>query len=81
MLIRRCEFNAMLKVNEDGTYQEGTGTIGGWDKSKLRLHLKENIKPLIQDGVRRRIVEVEKSQPAYDTSGNYFYRLHRMIFG
>lgn len=51
--------------NADGTYQEGTGCVGGWEKCELRGHLKNIVKPLIPELVRSRIAEVTKTQPAY----------------
>ena len=47
---------------------EGTGSLGGWGKSQLRTWLKSNIKPLIPEQVRNRIVEVDKYTRIIDTS-------------
>ena len=47
---------------------EGTGAIGGWEKSELRQYLNETIKPLIPANIRSRMVSVTKTQPSYDTS-------------
>lgn len=41
-------------------YQEGTGIIGGWEKSELRSYLKETINPLIPESVRNNIIAVKK---------------------
>lgn len=49
---------------------EGTGTIGGWEKTEMRSYLKETILPLIPDVVRNRIVEVKKYSTGYDTAGS-----------
>ena len=51
-----------------GDYVEGTGSIGGWEKSEMREYLKETIKPIIPETVRNRIVEVKKYSRIYDTS-------------
>ena len=48
---------------------EGTGTIGGWEKSEMRTYLKETIKPLIPQNVRSGIKEVTKHSNIFDTSG------------
>ena len=48
---------------------EGTGTIGGWEKSDMRSYLKETIKPLIPQNVRNSIKEVTKHSNIFDTSG------------
>ena len=58
--------------NDDGTYQEGTGGIGGWEKSEMRSYLIDTIKPLIPSGVSNAIKPVTKTQPAYNTSGSSF---------
>ena len=62
--------NPSLASNSDGTYQEGTGSIGGWEKSEMRAYLIDTIKPLISDTVRNAIKSVTKTQPAYSTSGS-----------
>lgn len=50
-------------------YNEGTGTIGGWEKSEMRSYLKETIKPLIPQNVRSGIKEVTKHSNIFDASG------------
>lgn len=52
----------------DEVYTEGTGAIGGWEKSEMRTYLTETIKPLIPEEVRNAIVPVKKTQPAFDTA-------------
>ncbi len=52
--------------------KEGTGTIGGWEKSELRAYMKETIKPFIPENVRNAIKEVTKTQPAYDTQSESY---------
>ena len=64
--------NPVLVTNDDGTYQEGTGAIGGWEKSDMRSYLQDTIKPLIQESVRNNIVSVLKTQLAHDTAGTKF---------
>ena len=61
--------NPALVTNENGTYQEGTGTIGGWDKCEMRIYLKEVIKPLIPENIRNNIIEVTKNQTSMETNG------------
>ena len=60
------------EMDEDGTYKDGTGAIGGWEKSELRAYLKDTIKPLIPETVRNAIKEVTKSQMAYNASGSSY---------
>lgn len=47
---------------------EGTGTIGGWEKTKMRSYLKETVKPLIPETVRNAIKPVKKYSMIYNVS-------------
>ena len=60
--------NPAIVTNDDGTYQEGTGNIGGWEKCEMRTYLNDTIKPLIPETVRTSIVAVKNSHDAIDTS-------------
>lgn len=62
-------WNPELVTNDDGTYQEGTGTIGGWASSELRTYMSGTIMPMIPSEVRSMIKTVVKSQPYYTTAG------------
>lgn len=62
--------NPARVANDDGTYQEGTGSIGGWEKCEMRTYLNDTIKPLIPESVRNRIATVSKVSFAYDTTGS-----------
>lgn len=62
--------NPEVVTNDDGTHQEGTGSIGGWEKSEMRKYMNETILPLIPEEVRSKIVTVTKTQTARDTSGS-----------
>lgn len=64
--------NPELVTNGDGTYQEGTGSIGGWEKSAMRTYLSDVIKTRIPEVVRSRLVTVIKTQNAVNTSGESF---------
>ena len=55
--------------NSDGTYPEGTGSIGGWEKCEMRAYLQESIKPRIPDIVRNHLVAVSKTHPANNQAG------------
>lgn len=57
--------NPEYKKNDDGTYKEGTGSIGGWEKCELRAYLKNTIKPLIPQNVSGKIVEVKNTQTSF----------------
>lgn len=52
------------------SYKEGTGAIGGWEKSEMRSYLKDTVKPLVPEAVRNKIVEVTKTQYGYNTEGS-----------
>ena len=56
--------------NNSGMYLEGTGTIGGWEKSEIRTYMRETIKPLIPSNVRSAIKEVTKYSRIYNTSSS-----------
>lgn len=53
-------------------YQDATGSAGGWEKTEMRVYLKETIKPLIPEVVRNYIKEVTKMHDAYNTAGTKF---------
>ncbi len=52
--------------------QEGTGTLGGYDKTEMKSYLTDTILPLFPTDVRNNIVPVTKHQKAYDASGTGF---------
>ena len=52
--------------------QEGTGALGGYDKTEMKTYLTENILPLFPTDIRNNITSVTKHQSAYDTSGAKF---------
>ena len=72
LLATKHRANPSIVTNDDGTYQEGTGNIGGWEKCEMRTYLKETIKPLLPDTVRSAIKEVTKQQKAFNTNNAVF---------
>lgn len=52
--------------------QEGTGTLGGYDKTEMKSYLIETILPLVPSDIKNNIVPVTKHQKAFDASGNAF---------
>lgn len=50
-------------------YNEGTGGIGGWEKSEMRNYLKSIIKTLIPENVRDAIKSVKKYSTSFDVAG------------
>ena len=47
---------------------EGTGTLGGWEKTEMRSWLKNTVKPLIPETVRTAIKPVKKYTRIYNVS-------------
>lgn len=64
--------NPPLVTLSDGTCQEGTGPIGGWEKTELRAYMNGTIKPLIPVPVLSAIKAVKKTHTAYNTAGSSF---------
>ena len=58
------------RSGSSGAYDEGTETIGGWEKCEMRSYLKETIKPLIPSTVSSAIKEVTKYSRIYNPAGN-----------
>ena len=54
------------------SYTEGTGSIGGWEKSEMRAYLNDSVKPQIPALVRAAIKPVTKTHPAYNTAASSF---------
>lgn len=63
-------WNPALVTNDDGSYKEGTGSIGGWEKSEIRTYLYETILPLIPEDVYNMIRLVTKYSNIRGTSNN-----------
>lgn len=69
LLATKQRINPALVTNDDGTYQEGTGAYGGWEKCEMRnVYLKETIKPLIPENVRNAIKTVKKKHSTNNAS-------------
>lgn len=60
--------NPELVTNDDGTYQEGTGTIGGWSKTEMHTYMNGTVKNLIPENVRTGIKTVNKTYYGYKNS-------------
>lgn len=67
-----CAFNdSTATKNEDGTYVEGTGYIGGWFSSKLRNYCNNTLKSYIPTTVKDALKQVKvKDEGCYDSSGS-----------
>ena len=54
--------------NGDGTYKEGTGNIGGWEKSEIRTYYKNTLKPMLPEDLQKLIKPVKKSYTYWPTA-------------
>lgn len=52
-------------------YIEGTGAVGGWEKSEMRNTHIPALAAMIPENIRARVVKVKKTQGSCDTSGVY----------
>ena len=50
-------------------YTEGTGSIGGWEKTEMRTYVQNDIKALIPEDVIALIKTVTKQSVGYNTAG------------
>lgn len=50
-------------------YTEGTGSIGGWEKTEIRTYVQNDIKALIPEDVLALIKTVTKQSVGYNTAG------------
>ena len=69
LLNTKRRMNPVMAKNDDGTYQEGTGSVGGWEKSELRAYMRSDIKQLVPEEVRAMIKDVTKYTQSYDVNG------------
>lgn len=67
--------NPELVTNDDGTYQEGTGSIGGWEKCEMRSYIINNILPLIPQAIQSRIRTVSKTDWVTFSDGSSAYKV------
>lgn len=67
------KMNPKLETTTDDSgatvYTEGTGTIGGWEKSEIRAYLNDTILPIVPENVREMIKTVTKYSISFDASG------------
>lgn len=60
-------------TREVESYEEGTGAVGGWKKSKMRSYLSNTILPLIPSNVQNRINPVVKYSSSINGGPNDSY--------
>lgn len=68
ILKTRLRMNPPLVTNDDGTHQQSTGSIGGWEMSEMRTYLNDTVLPLIPKDVQAMLKTVIKYSDIYDTS-------------
>ena len=51
-------------------YTEGTGTIGGWDKSEMKQYVLDTVVPNLPSEIRNAVKTVKKYTRIYNTSGS-----------
>lgn len=73
LLATKHMMNPKLVTNEDGTYKEGTGAIGGFKSSEMQSYLQKSIKPLIPGNVLVNIKPIKKYYWSCDTTGKRIY--------
>ena len=52
-----------------GTYAEGTGSIGGWDKSEMKQYILDTVVPNLPAEIRNAVKAVTKYTQTYNTAG------------
>ena len=62
------KWNPSLVTNSDGSYKEGTGNIGGWEKSEIRTYYKNTLKPMLPEDLQKLIKPVKKSYTYWPTA-------------
>lgn len=69
-------------VGSSAPYTEGTGTIGGWEKSELRAWLRSDVWGAIPALVRNRIATVSKCSVTIGTDGKptHDYETEETVF-
>lgn len=65
--IRRM--NPAVSGNSTDGYVEGTGTVGGWEKTEMRNYVNVTMKAALPENIRNAIKTVTKHSVGYDSSG------------
>lgn len=72
LLKKDHRWNPDVQGSSADGYVEGTGAIGGWEKSELRQWLRDTIPPLLPASVRNHIVSVQKTQRSCNAAGEKY---------
>ena len=67
-------WNPQLVTNSDGSFKEGTGNIGGWEKSEIRTYYKNTLKPMLPEDLQKLIKPVKKSYTYWPTAKDGTYQ-------
>ena len=57
------------REGSSGAYTEGTGTIGGWDKSEMKQYILDTVVPNLPAEIRNAVKAVTKYTRIYNTAG------------
>lgn len=69
LLATTYRMNPARATNDDGSYQTGTGSIGGWEHSEMRAYLNGTIKGMVPALVKNNVVSVTKTHKASKNNG------------
>lgn len=58
------------RAGSSGNYTEGTGGIGGWDKSEMKSYILETIVPKLPQVIRNNVKTVKKYSRTYNSAGS-----------
>lgn len=58
-----------IRTPESPPYNEGTGSVGGWEMCEMRAYLQTVIMPLIPTNIRSSIKAVTKHSVSFDAAG------------
>jgi len=74
MSVGNKRWNPSIVTNSDGSFKEGTGAIGGWEKSEIRTYYKNTLKPMLPESVQNAIKPVKKTYTYWPTAKDGTYQ-------
>ena len=74
MSVGNKRWNPYIVTNSDGSFKEGTGAIGGWEKSEIRTYYKNTLKPMLPEDLQKLIKPVKKSYTYWSTAKGGTYQ-------
>lgn len=61
--------NSKTRRGSSGNYTEGTGAVGGWDKSEMKQYILDTIVPKVSQEIRNNVKTVTKYTDLTNTAG------------